>query len=210
MKGLIYKEWCLFFKSIDKKLIIIAVLAVLLLLFNAGEYGGLLATIMLAMTIGIQNVLSFSSDEKINWKKYQLIMPVKSSVVVGSKYISVILTIIPCIGLGLILFMLSASIYRSFDISTLVISMAASVIIPLVWTAVCLPLTYWVGYRSAQTMGLLVIIPVFYLIKYFEDGPGLSALPTSVSSYIIVGIFISVGMFIVSYFISIMGYACLK
>ena len=49
MKGLIYKEISLFFKSFDKKLIIIAAAAVVLLIMNAGDFSGLLATIMFAM-----------------------------------------------------------------------------------------------------------------------------------------------------------------
>ena len=36
-------------------------------------------------------------------------------------------------------------------------------------------------------MGLIVVIPIFYMIKFFEDGSGLSAIPTSISSYLIYG-----------------------
>ena len=45
---------------------------------------------------------------------------------------------------------------------------AASFIIPLLWTGICLPLTYWFGFRSAQTLGLFVVIPMLYFVKYFE------------------------------------------
>ena len=65
MKGLVYKDFSLFYKSIDKKLIIIAAAVIILLLVNAGDFSGLLATIMFAMTIGMQNVMSFASDECI-------------------------------------------------------------------------------------------------------------------------------------------------
>ena len=51
-------------------------------------------------------------------------------------------------------------------------------LIPLLWTGICLPLTYWFGFRSAQTMGLIVVIPMFYFVKYFEDGPGMAAMNT--------------------------------
>ena len=36
MRGLIYKDISIFFKSIDKKLILIAAAAIVLLIFNAG------------------------------------------------------------------------------------------------------------------------------------------------------------------------------
>ena len=38
MRGLIYKDISIFFKSIDKKLILIAAAAIVLLIFNAGIY----------------------------------------------------------------------------------------------------------------------------------------------------------------------------
>lgn len=69
MRGLIYKDISIFFKSIDKKLILIAA-AIVLLIFNAGIYAGLFASVMFAMTIGMQNIMSFASDEKASWKKY--------------------------------------------------------------------------------------------------------------------------------------------
>ena len=73
MKGLVYKEFSLFYKSIDKKLIIIAAAAIILLLMNAGDFSGLLATIMFAMTVGMQNVMSFASDEQVRWKNISLL-----------------------------------------------------------------------------------------------------------------------------------------
>ena len=38
MKGLIYKDISLFFKSIDKKVILIAAGTIILLMFNTGVY----------------------------------------------------------------------------------------------------------------------------------------------------------------------------
>ena len=61
MRGLIYKDISIFFKSIDKKLILIAAVAIVLLIFNAGIYAGLFASVMFAMTIGMQNIMSFLS-----------------------------------------------------------------------------------------------------------------------------------------------------
>ena len=54
MRGLIYKDISIFFKSIDKKLILIAAAAIVLLIFNAGIYAGLFASVMFATTIGMQ------------------------------------------------------------------------------------------------------------------------------------------------------------
>ena len=53
MKGLIYKDITIFFKSIDRKMILIAGVFILLLMFNTGVYAGLLASVMFAMSIGL-------------------------------------------------------------------------------------------------------------------------------------------------------------
>lgn len=206
MKGLLYKDMTIFFKSIDKKLVLIAAGAIVLLLFNTGVYAGLFATVMLAMTIGMQNVMSFASDEKAGWKKYQLAMPVTACSVVTSKYVSVVCTLAFSL-VGSILFNLLSSVaFRSFDMVVWGVSMAASVIIPLLWTGICLPLTYWFGFRSAQAMGIIAVIPMFYFIKYFEDGAGFSAMTNSILSYVMMAGAIAVVLFMISMIISMLGY----
>lgn len=206
MKGLIYKEFFLFFKSIDKKLVFIAAAAVILLLTNAGDFAGLLATVMLAMTIGMQNVMSFANDEQVGWKKYQLTMPVNTFLSVGCKYVSVLLTIGLSVAASLLLYFVSGILYQSFDGTLLLVSILSAMMIPLIWTAICLPLTYWFGFRSAQAMGLLIIVPMFYLIKYFEDGPGLASLTDTLFSYIGGGFLVSIILFMLSYVVSVLGY----
>ena len=207
MRGLIYKDISIFFKSIDKKLILIAAAAIVLLIFNAGIYAGLFTSVMFAMTIGMQNIMSFASDEKASWKKYQLAMPISNFAVVASKYISVIYTVAISI-LGSIMFNgLSSVIFQNFDMLIWLFSIGAAVIIPLLWTGICLPLTYWFGFRSAQTMGLIVVIPMFYFVKYFEDGPGISAMLNSTYSYMIVAAIVSVIIFGISLVVSTIGYS---
>ena len=206
MRGLIYKDIKIFFKSIDKKLVLIAAGAIILLMVNTGVYAGLFASVMLAMTIGMQNIMSFASDEKASWKKYQLAMPVNAVSVVTSKYISVICTLAVSLAGSVLFNLLSSVAFRSFNVTVWGVSTAASVIVPLLWTGLCLPLTYWFGFHSAQTMGLIVVIPMFYFIKYFEDGAGFSAMTNSIFSYVIVAGIAVVVLFIISMIISMVGY----
>ena len=207
MKGLIYKDITIFFKSIDRKMILIAGVFILLLMFNTGVYAGLLASVMFAMSIGIQNVMSFVSDETAGWKKYQLAMPVNAAIVVASKYISVVCTLAVSLAGSLLFNLISSVLSHSFHPMLWGISMAVAVILPLFWTGISLPLTYWFGFRSAQVMGLLAVFPVFYFVKYFEDGPGLSAMTSSILSYAVaVGIAVIV-LFIISMLISTIGYS---
>ncbi len=206
MKGLIYKDTAIFFKGTDKKLFLIATGAILLLLFQTGVLAGFFASIMLAMTIGIQNILSFACDEKADWKKYQLAMPVNAVSVVASKYISVVLTLTISLMGSLFFNLLSSVVFRSFDMVVWGVSTAASVIVPLLWTGICLPFTYWFGFRSGQTMGLLAVIPMFYLIKYFEDGPGFSAMTNSILPYAAAAGLAAAVLFLISMLISMIGY----
>ena len=87
------------------------------------------------------------------------------------------------------------------------ILIAAAIIIPLLWTGICLPLTYWFGFRSAQTMGLIVVIPMFYFVKYFEDGPGMAAMVNSVHSYVLITGIAAILIFGISLIISTIGYS---
>lgn len=48
----------------SRKNYLIAVGTIILLMADGGIYAGLLASVMLAMTIGIQNIMCFASDEK--------------------------------------------------------------------------------------------------------------------------------------------------
>ena len=115
MRGLIYKEFTVFCKCTDKKLILIAAAFSLLLLCKAGYYGGLMASVLLAMTVGMQNVMSFVSDDKARWQKYQMALPMSDMSVVASKYISVLCTLgISLLGAGA-LNLASSVLYRNFD-----------------------------------------------------------------------------------------------
>lgn len=207
MRGLIYKDIQLFFRSIDKKLILVAAAAIALLLAKAGIYGGLMGSIMLAMTVSMQDIMTFATDEKVDWKKYQKALPISNISVVVSKYLSVLATLAVSI-LGSVVFSLtSCLIHREFDIVLLGLSILSAIVVPLIWTGICLPLTFWFGFRSAQTMGLIIIIPIFYMIKFFEDGPGLSALPTSASAYLLWICIAAVAIYLISIVVSLLGYS---
>lgn len=206
MRGLIYKDVFVFFKSIDKKLLLIAGAAIALLMLQTGVYAGLLASVMLAMTIGMQNVMSFACDEKAGWKKYQLAMPVSSLRVVASKYISVLYTAAVSV-FGSIVFNLAGSIvFDSFNPQIWSVSIAVAIMVPLIWTGICFPFTYWFGYHSGQTMGLISVIPMFYIIKYFEDGAGISALVTNAENYAAAAFIAVPIVFAVSMAASVIGY----
>lgn len=211
MRGLIYKDFSIFYKCIDKKVIAIAVGFTALLIFSAGNYGGLMASIMFAMTVGMQNVISLAGDERAGWKKYQRVLPMSGFSVVASKYISVLLTLGISL-LGSIIFdLLSGVISGSFDPAVWGLGMFVAVFLPLLWTGICLPLTYWFGVQSAQAMGLVIVIPIFYMVKYFEDGAGFSVMADSVMSDSLMSYLLAAGIAVAVIFglsvgVSVLGY----
>lgn len=206
MRGLIYKEFSVFYKCIDRKLIFIAFAFTALLICTAGSYGGLMASILFAMTIGMQNVMSFTSDEKANWKKYQMAMPLSDFTVVASKYISVICTLGISLSGSLVFMALSGMVYGGGGAVVWKLGVFAAVLIPLLWTGMCLPLTYWFGVQSAQAMGMLIIVPIFYLVKYFEDGSGLGKMTLLLSSHLALAIPVTLVFFALSMAVSAAGY----
>lgn len=207
MRGLIYKEVSVFYKCIDKKMIFVSGWFVLLLLYRAGAYGGMMASVLLAIMIGAQNIMSFISDDKARWGRYQMAMPVSSFSVVASKYLAVICTIGFGIVGSIVLNLVCGVFSQSFDLSVLGLSIFLVVWIPLIWTGICLPCTYWFGVQSAQMMGLLFIIPLFYAVKYFEDGIGLPMLTDFLAPYCLIAGIAAALLFGFSLAVSVAGYA---
>lgn len=207
MKGLIYKDIAIFFKGIDKKTALIAVGATVLLMVKTGVYAGLLASVMFALFIAIQDLNGFMSDERACWGKYQMALPVSAVSVVAGKYISVAGTLIFSLA-GSILFNLIASlVHRGFSGAVWGASAAIAVIVPLLWTGIGLPLSYWFGFPSAQAMGLFAVFPMFYFVKYFEDGAGFSAMADSVLSFAVLAGAAAAALFVISMGISMAGYS---
>lgn len=206
MKGLIYKDVLLFFKYLDKKLIILLAGMIALIMYAIGEYAGVFTSVMFAATVGLQHIMCFAGDEKADWKKYQLAMPVSSYYVVISKYISVIYTLAVSVIGSLLFNLLSGLLFHSFNPYVWGFSIIAAIIIPLLCTAVCLPLSYWFGFQLARTMGSFIAVPMFVFVKYFEDGPGLSIMADFSYSYVVFALIATLILFWGSAVISKIGY----
>ena len=76
MRGIIYKDMRLFFRCLDVRVLLIAGAALAILATKNGAYAGMLASIMVDMTVGILNVMVFEKEEKSEWEKYQRTLPV--------------------------------------------------------------------------------------------------------------------------------------
>lgn len=170
MRGIIYKDLCLFFKGIDK--IVLAVLGGLLVLFwyKSSAYAGMLFSFALDMMVGLLHLTALEKEEKTAWRSYQRTMPVGVGKVMAGKYAAVLLTV-PVSVAGAVASNLAAfAVYGTFWPEVLRLSILAAVVLPPVFAMFSLPFYYWFGTQIAQFTSLPLAFLLFYAIKNFVDG----------------------------------------
>lgn len=213
MRGIIYKDVCLFFRGVEKRMLLLVGAVLVLLAVKGGVYAGLLASIMLDMTVGIQHVQVYEREEKVEWEKYQRTLPVGGGTVVAGKYAAVLATVLVSLA-GAVVFNLAAfALYGGFLPLVLVLSAVLAVVIPVTWAAVSLPFCYWLGFRTAQYASIVLIFPIFFLVKEFEDGAWTApVLLSCVSGNAYVSMLLALAAagaaFLVSLAVSAAGYCC--
>lgn len=206
MKGLIYKDIQLIFKSVKFTHLVLVAVCLTLLFTRAGVYSGIIATVMFSIAISIQSVMSLSYDELARWRKYELVLPVKRSNIVASKYGAVFICLFFSLISAIMFNTISGLLYGGIQPLFLFASIGAAIIIPLFWSGIILPLAYWLGYQSASWLSIITTIPIFYLVKYFEDGPGTMPAGESLTYLLGAGIAGAVVLFVISYMVSVAIY----
>lgn len=147
MRGLIYKDFSIFCKCVDKRIIFCAIVFTAIILYSGDSYGGLIGSILFSMVIGTQNVLSLSGDDKARWKNYQMAMPISDFSVVASKYISVLCTLGISILASVLINLLSSIVSGSFYLDVWGLAIFIAVVIPLLWTEYACPLPIGLAYN---------------------------------------------------------------
>lgn len=170
MRGMIYKDLCLFFKGIDK--IVLLVLGGLLVLFAAegGAYAGMLFSFALDMMVGLLHLTALEKEEKTAWGSYQRTMPVGVGKVMAGKYAALLLTVPVSVAGAVVSNLAAFAVYRAFWPEVLGLSVVAAIIVPPVFAVFSLPFYYWFGSQIAQFTSLPLAFLMFYAIKNFEDG----------------------------------------
>ena len=210
MRGIIYKDLCLFFKGIDK--IVLLVLGGLLVLFAAssGVYAGMLFSFALDMMVGLLHLTALEKEEKTAWRSYQRTMPVGVGKVMAGKYAAVLLTV-PVSVAGAVASNLAAfAVYGTFWPEVLRLSILAAVVLPPVFAMFSLPFYYWFGTQIAQFTSLPLAFLLFYAIKNFVDGwwtvADLVSLAGNLPIALLTGVLALAGMFLLSLALSAAGY----
>lgn len=212
MRGIIYKDLCLFFKGVDK--IVLLVLGGLLILFAAesGVYAGMLFSFALDMMVGLLHLTALEKEEKTAWGKYQRTLPVGAGKVVAGKYAVVLLTVLVSIAGAVVSNLAAFAFYRTFLPEALRWSVLVAAVTPPVWAAFNLPFYYWLGSQVAQFTCFPLAFFFFYAIKNFEDGmwalSDLSFLAGNVRSLLPLALLALAGVFLASLAISAAGCRC--
>lgn len=170
MRGMIYKDLCLFFKGIDK--VVLAVLGGLLVLFwyKSGAYAGMLFSFALDMMVGLLHLTALEKEEKTAWRSYQRTMPVGVGKVMAGKYVALLLTVPVSVAGAVVSNLAAFAVYWTFWPEVLGLSVVAAIIVPPVFAVFSLPFYYWFGSQIAQFTSLPLAFLMFYAIKNFEDG----------------------------------------
>lgn len=210
MKGIIYKDLCLFFKGVDKWVLVVLGGLLVLFIVQGGLYAGMLFSFALDMMLGLMHLTAFDKEEKAAWKDYQRTLPVGSGRVVAGKYAAVLLTVPLGVAAAAAVNLIAFAPYRTFLPETLGLSVLMAVAVPLAWTAFGLPVYYWFGNQVAQYASMPLAFLLFFAIKNFEDGmwavADLTFLSENLSSVLLFGLPALAGMFLVSLALSVAGY----
>lgn len=206
MRGMIYKDLCLFFKGFDK--VVLAVLGGILAVFwfESGVYAGMLFSFALDMMVGLLHLTALEKEEKTGWRSYERTMPVGVGKVMAGKYAAVLLTVPVSVAGAVAANLLAFARYWKFLPEALGLSAAAAVIIPPAFAVFSLPFYYWFGNQIAQFTCLPLGFLLFYAIKNFEDGWWTVADLGAPGSLLLMGALVLAGMFLVSLALSAAGY----
>lgn len=209
MRGIIYKDLCLFFKGISKWLLLLMG-GILVVFVNQGVYAGMLFSVTVDLLVGILHITAFEKEEKVNWENYQRVLPVGVGKVIAGKYAAVLLTVLVSVTGAVACNLAAFAVYRTFLPETLGLSVLLAVVIPLAWTAFSLPFYYWLGNQVAQYTSMPLAFLLFFALKNFEDGmwavADLTFLSGNLSPVLPAGLLALAGMFLLSLALSAAGY----
>lgn len=164
MKGLLYKEYCMFksqYKSWLLAIFIISIYGIVLKDFN----------ILFTMTalMGVMSSLStFTFDRMYHCDEYIVSMPVSRRTVVSSKYLFLLL-----LDLGICLLCLAIAIAGSLisggAVANLIVSAFSVLCVTILLQAIFIPAVYFAGPEKARLVIVLIGMLPFLLISLFKD-----------------------------------------
>lgn len=205
MKGLVLKDLLLMIKM-NKKIIIVMYCFVLAIAFlGENEVYAIMSSTFLSLFIGMHLMMTMTYDGMSFWKQYELTLPMNKYQIIASKYVTC-LCLIPIGLVGISIIYISRwVVYHSFSLNQFAFSAVTAMLLPILWCSICLAIAQWFGYMMVQYVRMGCTFLVIFLLNKMPYDIGLLVKNMSLNPILIV---ISVfGVIVMSYFISVMGYA---
>ncbi|WP_195573887.1 ABC-2 transporter permease [Paenibacillus sp. 1001270B_150601_E10] len=149
MKGLLFKD--LFTIKMQSTFLLLVVFLGAFLTFSNGNSGFLIVILGIVLPV---NAIAF--DEKANWDKYALTMPISRRDLVTSKYVlSLIVLVLATILSAIFMFLI-----RKGDASTNFAALGGSLLAGMLLISLLLPLCFKLGTEKARLFLILIVFSV--------------------------------------------------
>lgn len=205
MKGLVRKDLILMLKM-NKVIILIMYLFVMAIAFSSkDEIYTIISSALFSLFMGMHLMMTMSYDGMTSWKQYELTLPMSKYKIIASKYLSSICLVpISVIGVAVI-YIARYFIYHNFSFDQFKFSIVIAIILPVLWCSICLAIAQWFGYMKVQYVRMMgVLFSIIILNKMPKDMYNVAMDWIKEPILIVVGI---AGIIVISYFISVIGYA---
>lgn len=206
MKGILYKDFKILLKQIKPIFILLLIAAIGFVVYKVPPFGGVIASIMVGLTVGMISIYLIQSDEQANWKKYELTLPVNKFSIIGSKYLVQIMAAIFTVLFSIIVLSLEQIILKDVNLILVKTSLILSFVQPILLGSFIIPLAIKFGTQKARFMGMPLLFPVIFIISSFEDGNITATILNQYNSFLLLSIVMSLVLLVGSYFVSTLLY----
>lgn len=167
MRGLVMKDILVMKKNLKMYILF---LAFYLAMAFVGVFGVSVAVAMTQVILMILPISSFNYDEFYHWDRFAAILPVGRRVVVGGRYLFLLLLTFGALAYNMVVTVL-VSMVRSTDLMECSITVLVSVSIGLFIAAVMLPLCYRLGAERARPfLFVIVLLPTLLGVLAYQSG----------------------------------------
>lgn len=205
MKGLVLKDLLLMLKMDKKVMIVLYSLVVVTALGDKREVYAIMSTGFFSLFIGMHLMMTMTYDGMSSWKQYELTLPMNKYQIIGSKYVTcLLLTPISVIG-TVIIYIVRYVVYHCFSFNQFGFSIAIAILLPVLWCSICLAFAQWFGYMNVQYARMAGIILLALFVNYMPKDKILIMWDFIQTPKLVVGS--SLGVIVVAYIVSVIGYS---
>lgn len=199
MKGLLYKDIMTLVKGMKPIHYLIFIIGLIAAFVKGDEWGSFFATALLSYFVCIFSTRSILYDEQARWKKYEVTLPTGRRKSIIIKYIFALLNALFCAIIATLFFFVNVVIVGELNWAALLLQVGFAILFPILWNAVSLPISYWIGYQASSYVGIVVMVPMFYLMRYFKSGFGTLATSNSLTLFVWISIVCTIALLGLSY-----------